>query len=149
MAEESANAAAELCRAAFVFSASASPTGVSVTVKIDNAILAGIATVGALSLGAYYLANRRPVERAIRNGLENRNEAGVVDPEVRNVEEGSILVELVCHSEKSFLQFVEDFEAKKVKQKLEEEFTKIGFKEKLNVTIRNEEEVYQKVEEIR
>ena len=149
MADESANAAAELARAALDLSVSASSTGFSVSLKIDNAILAGIATVGALSLGAYYLANRRPVERAIRNGLENRNEAGVVDPEVRNVEEGSILVELVCHSEKSFLQFVEDFEAKKVKQKLEEEFTKIGFKEKLNVTIRNEEEVYQKVEEIR
>lgn len=149
MADESANAAAELARAALDLSVSASSTGFSVSLKIDNAILAGIATVGALSLGAYYLANRRPVERAIRNGLENRNEAGMVDPEVRNVEEGSVLVELDCHSEKSFLKFVEDFEAKKVKQKLEEELTKIGFEEKLNVTIRNEEEVYQKVEEIR
>ena len=149
MADESANAAAEAVRAAFDLSVSASTTGFSVSVKIDNTILAGVLGVGALSLGAYYLSRRRPVENAIRNGLENRNEAGVVDPEVRNIEEGSILVELHCHSEHSFIKFVEDFEAGKVKRRLEEEFTKIGFQEELRVTIENADEVYKRVEVVR
>jgi len=149
MADEGANVAGQTFRAALELSASASTSGFSVTIKIDNAILAGLVSVGALSLGAYYLANRQPVENAVRNGLEIRNEAGMVDPEVRNIEEGSILVELYCHSEHSFIQFVEDFETKKVKYRLEEEFTKIGFQGQLRVTIEKEDEVYKKVEVVR
>ena len=147
MADESANVAGEAVRAALELSVSASTAGFSVSLKIDNTILAGIVSVGALSLGAYYLANRRPVENAIRNGLEIRN--GVVDPEVRNIEEGSILVELHCHSEHSFIQFVEDFEAKKVEHRLKEEFTKIGFRSKFYVATRNTEEVYRNVQMVR
>ena len=144
-----ANAAAETVRAALDLSVSASTTGFSVSLKIDSTILAGVLGVGALSLGAYYLANRRPVENAVRNGLESRNEAGVVDPEVRNIGEGSILVELHCHSVHSFMQFVEDFEGGKVKYRLEREFTKIGFQGQLSVTIENAGAVYKKVEGVR
>ena len=89
------------------------------------------------------------MRNALRNALEFRNEAGVVDPEVRNIEEGSILVDLHCHKELSFLQFVEDFEAEKAKHRLEEELTKIGFQRKLRVTIRNADEVYKKVKVMR
>ncbi|KAL9973197.1 hypothetical protein ACROYT_G019615 [Oculina patagonica] len=145
--KQGAKAAAEAARA--VLDLSISPSGFSVTIKTDSLILAGIATVGALSLGAFYVANRSRVENAVRNCLENRNEAGIVDPEVRNIEESSILVELFCHSERSFLQFVEDFEAQIVKHRLEEEFAKIGFQQKLTVTIINADEVYKKVKEIR
>ncbi len=148
MADESVNAAADAVRAVLDLSVTA-PGGFSISLRIDNVVLAGIATVGALSLGAFYVANRFRVENAIRNGLENRNEAGMVDPEVRNIEEGSIVVELHFHSEKSFLQFMEDFGARKVKNKLEEEFTKIGFQRTLKVTIINADEVRDKVNEIR
>lgn len=148
MTNESAKIATEAARAVLDLSISA-PPGFSVSLKIDNAILAGIATVGALSLGAFYVANKFRVENAVRNGLENRNEAGDVDPEVRNIEESSVCVELYCHSEHSLLQFVEDFEAQKVKQRLEEELTKIGFEQNLTVTITNADEVYTKVKEIR
>ena len=150
MADEGANMAGQAFKAAVLeLSASASTSGFSITLKIDNAILAGLVSVGVLSLGAYCLANRRPVENAVRNGLEIRNEDGVVDPEVRSIEEGSILVELYCYSEHSFMQFVEDFETKKVKYRLEEEFTKIGFQRQLRVTIENADEVYKKVEVVR
>lgn len=149
MADGSANVAGEMAWNALEVAVSASTNGFSVSIKIGNTILAGIVSVGALSLGAYYLANRRPVENAIRNGLEIRNEAGVLDPEVRNIEEGSILVELRCHSEQSFIQFVEDFEAKKVEHRLKEEFTKIGFSGRLHVTIRNTNEVYGNVQMVR
>ncbi len=149
MADESANLASEVARAAIDLSVSATTTGFTVSLKIDSTVLAGFLGVGVLSLGAFYLANRQPVEHAIRNGLENRNEAGMVDPEVRNIEQGSIFVELYCHSERSFLQFVKDFKAKKLEKKLEEEFTKIGFKQNFEVTIINSDEVDKKVKAIR
>lgn len=148
MTEESAKIAAEATRAVLDLSIS-TPAGFSVSLKIDNTILAGVIGVGALSLGAFYVANKFRVENALRNALENRNEAGMVDPEVRNIEESSILVELCCHSVQSFVQFVEDFEAQKVKQRLEEEFTEIGFQQNITVTIRNADEVYKNVKEIR
>ena len=151
MANESANVGAEAARAALDLSLSASTSAFSVSfsLKIDSPILAGVLGVGALSLGAFYLAHRWASENAIRNSLEVRNEAGLADPEVRNIENGSITVELYCHTEHSLLHFVEDFEAKKVKHRLEEEFTKIGFNKDLDVTIRNAKEVYKKVHEIR
>ena len=137
----------ESVRAAFDFAFSTS--NFSISLKIDSPILAGVISVGALSLGAFYLANKLSSERAIRNALEARNEAGGVDPQVRNIEQGSILVDLHCHSEKSFLEFVEDFKNEKVKNRLEKEFTKLGFQENLYVTIRNIDEVNRKVTEIR
>lgn len=143
MADESVKAAA----AAFDFALST--PNFSISLKIDSPVLAGIISVGTLCLGAYYLANKQSSERAIRNALEARNEAGVVDPQVRNIEQGSVLVDLHCHSEKSFLEFVKDFEADKVRSRLEEEFTKIGFQRNLHVTIRNVDEVNRKVTEIR
>ena len=125
------------------------PNLFSVNLKIESPILAGFIGGGALILGAFYLANKQSSERAIRNALEARNEAGVVDPQVGNIEQGSVLVDLHCHTEKSFLEFVKDFEAERVSHRLEEEFAKIGFQGDLHVTIRNAAEVYGKVKEIR
>lgn len=66
-----------------------------------------------VALGAFYLYNRWKTENAIRNGLERRNEVGAPDPEVINIEEGSIIVKLCCHTQQSLLQFVKDFKEKK------------------------------------
>ena len=129
MADESVKAA--VVAVDFVLSTST----FSISLKIESPVLAGIISVGTLALGAYYLANRQSSERAIRNALEARNEAGVVDPQVRNIEQ-----DLHCHSGKSFREFVNDFEAKKVRNRLEEEFSKIGFQGVLQVTIRNIDE---------
>lgn len=147
MAGESVKAAGEVVRAALDMTLST--PFFSISLKVENPILAGIISVGALSLGAFYLANKRSAERAVRNALEVRNKAGVVDPQVRNSEQGSLLVDLHCHSEQRFLEFVKDFEDEKVKHRLEEEFAKIGFRGNLLVTIRNVDEVYRKVKEIR
>ena len=143
MADESVKAA--VVAVDFVLSTST----ISISLRIESPVLAGIISVGTLALGAYYLANRQSSERAIRNALEPRNEAGVVDPQVRNIEQGSVLVDLHCHSEKSFREFVTDFEAKKVRNRLEEEFTKIGFQGVLQVTIRNIDEVKRKVAKVK
>ena len=121
--------------------------------------LAGIASV--TTLGLFYIHRRYPVPRpaienpdvlklvtALRKVLE-RKEAGQTDPEVTRMEGGSILVELVCKTEQSFLRFMEDFEKGKIKDKIEEEFGRIGNKERLDVTITNLDDVQQNVNAIR
>ena len=128
---------------------SLSGAGFSVSLKIDNVWLAGAVSIGALSLGAFYLACKGPAENAIKRALE-RKIFGTGDPEVTNITDGhSILVQLYCHAETSLLLFLEDVETKTIKFKLEEEFKKIGFKEELNVSIRNAEKVNQRVRQIR
>ena len=144
MADE---AAIEACRAALDLTLQ-TPGGFKVEIKVDNNWLAGLLIFGGLSLGAYYLSHRQPTENAVRNALE-RNEDGAVNPEVRAIENGSILVELLCHTECSFLSFVDDFEAKRTKLRLEEEFRKIGYEEELEVTIQNLDDVYRNEYEIR
>jgi len=121
----------------------------SVSLKIDNVWLAGAVSVGALSLGAFYLACRRPAEDAIRRALE-RKLFGEADPKVTNITDGhSILIELHCSTETSFLVFLEDLETNSTKFRLEAEFQKIGFKSELDVTIRNAETVYREAGRIR
>lgn len=101
--------------------------------------VAAIGTLGVLGLG--WLASHGgeiPLKRALE-----RVKDGTADPEVKNIAKGSILVELHCHTVQSFLLFLDDFEKKKVKCRLEEEFRKTGFEGELEVTIVNAEEVFK------
>lgn len=61
----------------------------------------------------------------------------------------SILVELHCYTTANFLSLVVNFEKGRVKRRLEEEFGKVGCKGELELTITNEEEVYEALDEIR
>ena len=151
MARESAAVGAEATRATLEASAFVTREAFSISVKIDSPIVAGVALAAgaAVTLGAFYLRYRWNTENAIRNSLERRNEIGAADPEVANIEEGSIIVKLRCHTQQSFLQFVKDFKEKKVKCRLEEEFKKIGFDQELEVTIVNTQEVFQREQELR
>ena len=119
----------------------------SFSLKIADDRLAAGALVGAgvaaTALGAFYYMNPVMVTRAVRRALET------LGLQVENIEPGSIIVELLCNMKHSFLSFVEDFESKKVKQRLEEEFKKIGYKKELEVNIANDEEVYNKLDQIR
>lgn len=140
-----------------------------ISLKIENAWLAGVCGVGVIGLGAFYIHRRFPAppaaERraaelaaenpivsaivgATRNGLE-RNEAGEINPEVMLIENGSILVELVCHTEESLLKFLDDFEARRIKRSLEKEFRKLGCGEELQVTITNADAVRQRLNQNR
>lgn len=148
MAAEISKAAAEAAAKA-AMDLSLSGAGFSVSLKIDNVWLAGAVSIGALSLGAFYLACKGPAENAIKRALE-RKIFGTEDPEVTHITDGhSILVELHCHTETSLLWFLEDVETKTVKFRLEEEFKKIGFKEELDVSIRNAEKVNEHAIQIR
>ena len=85
---------------------------------------------------------------AARNALE-RNEAGVINPEVVQVQNGSIQVALLCHTEQSLLLFLDDFEAGKVKERLEKEFRKLGCEEEVKVTVNNLDEVHKNLNRTR
>lgn len=137
--------------AALEATASITREAVSISLKIDSPVLAGVALVGGavVTLGAFYLHNRRKTENAIRNSLEGRNKLGEADPEVANIGEGSIFVELRCRTLESYQNFMDDFCAGKVGARLEEEFKKIGFDKELEVTIVNGQEVFQREQELR
>ncbi|XP_015780806.1 PREDICTED: uncharacterized protein LOC107358730 [Acropora digitifera] len=148
MAEDVAKAAAEVSTNA-VMDLSLCTGAFSISLKIDNVWLAGAVTLGALSLGAFYLSRKGPTEEAIRRALE-RNILDATDPRVINITDGhSILTELHCNSETSFLIFLDDFENNTVKFRLEEELKKIGFKSDLDVTIQNKETVDKQVSHTR
>ena len=149
MADEAAGTVVEASKAVFDLSLQTGAFGgFTVGIKIDNAWLAGALAIGGLSLAAFYISRKYPSQNAVRNALDG-NVGGEVDPEVRAIDAGSILVELFCRTKRSFMSFVDDFEAKRVKLRLGEEFKKIGYKETLEVTIVNHQEVYEKVNHIR
>ena len=137
--------------AAFEATASITREAVSISLKIDSPVLAAVAFVGGavVTLGAFYLHNRRKTENAIRNSLERRNKSGEVDPVVANIGEGSIFVELRCRTLQSYQNFMNDFCEGKVGARLEEEFKKIGFAQELRVSIVTPEVVFQREHKIR
>lgn len=144
MAAEPARAAQEVeTTPAVEFELATNNEGVRVNLKINNAPLA-TAVVGGLGLALGIFYNRHPelVERTIKSVFE-----GIC--QVWNITRGSIVVELYCDTEQSFLAFMEAFETKKIKQRLEEEFQKVGFKEELELTITNDKDVYEKLDKIR
>ena len=121
----------------------------SLSLKIDNVWLAAGVSVGAFTLGAFYLYQKNSTEDAVRRALQ-RETLGVVDPEVTKITDGhSILVELCCNTEWSFFIFLDDFEKNNVKFRLEVELKKIGFNSDLQVTICNKETIDKEVNEIR
>ncbi|CAH3045206.1 unnamed protein product [Porites lobata] len=68
--------------------------------------------------------------------------------EVGSVTPGSVLVELHCNSEKSFRSFMEDFEARKVQERLNKEFENSGYiGEELEMTITNYKEAEKFLEQ--
>ena len=101
----------------------------------------GIGFVGALA--AFLYKQPEQVEKALRRVLEA---PGI---QVENITAGSILVTLRCCSRKRFLTFLLDFERQEAKERLESQMRDIGFKEELEVTITNREEVDEAFDEIR
>lgn len=117
-----------------------------INVKIDNPRSAdGIP--GAVSLGNFYHANTVGTKAAVRSIFLTFTE--VIQAEVLGMAASSILVKLCLHTKRSFLEFIDAFEAKIVKERLREELSKIGFKDELEVTFENEREVYETLNLIR
>ena len=120
----------------------------SFSVKITDRLLAAGALAG-FGVGLAVLLYQKPdlVSSAVRGALEG---PGL---QVDRVIPGSILVTLLCDRKESFLSFIEDFETKKVTQRMEEAFYRAGLtgtvKDQLVVRIENQEEVYEKLDLIR
>ena len=83
-------------------------------------------------------------EQAVKYALESQDRK-VIDMQSTK----SVLVQLCCYTKESFLSFMDDFESGKVKQRLEDEFEKVGYKGELEVTILNENDVYRELDQIR
>lgn len=98
--------------------------------RINNPWLAaGLFGGGTLAIGVIYILNREHVDTAIKIALK-----GLAD-RVLNVRSSSVLVEFVCDTKGRFLAFMDAFATGIVKQKLQEELSKIGYEDELEVTI--------------
>ena len=126
--------------------------GALICMKIDSipfaevargiGIGAGVAGVGALAY--FWMKKGESAKRAVTQALEPDD--GVRVEEIRP---GCLLVKLRCHTPRSFLQFISDYESQKVKRRLEQELSKVGFTEKLTITIENKEEVEEQKKKLR
>ena len=101
-----------------------------ISIRIDNPLLAAAALgAGFLTLRAFYNANPEAVRTAVGIAL-----AGLAD-NVLTIRPSSILVEFVCYTKERYLAFMDALTTGMVKQRLQEEFSKIGYKDELKVTV--------------
>ena len=116
----------------------AAAVGVGVGVGI------GVGTITAI----YY--SRDIIRRGIRDAVERALGGERDDRDVGDINRGSLLVDLHCHTAQSFLQFLEDYESGKVKKDLNEELLKIEIEvEELSIKIKNEKEVEEHKKKLR
>ena len=101
------------------------------------------ATGVVITIGVLCYKHPEFVMRIVEKALTARGlQVGSVTP-------GSILVNLHCYTEESFRSFMEDFEARKVQERLNKEFENSGYiGEELEVTITNYKEAYKFLEQI-
>ena len=107
--------------------------------------IGGRCVLGAFGLAVFYFSsteNKAKIVAALSNVLER------VGEKLGNITSGSLVVELHCSSSKRFLRFWNDYQSGKVKERLSEEFSKIGIEE-VTVEIENEEEVIKKIKVFR
>ena len=99
----------------------------------------------AVSLHAHYNSSDSTKEK-ITSILTNIFEGfigGRIDPEILNIFKGSLRIILRCYSQQSFLQFLDDYETGRLKERLNEEFSKIGIGNVI-LEIANAEEIKEK-----
>ena len=151
-AEAAQEAATTTARAALACSM-VTPSGFSFNIEINStaaAVGVGVGIgVGAVSLAAIYFNSER-IGRKIRDAFERAFGGERDDRDVGDINRGSLLIDLHCHTAESFLQFLEDYESGKVKKDLEEELLKIEIEvEDLSVKIKNEKEVEEHKKKLR
>ena len=101
-----------------------------VRVKIDRAWLAvGMVGAGIATLATWHYINPAGVEAAVRVAL-----AGLAD-RVLSIRPSSVLVDLCFYTKENFLAFMDAFVAGTIHQRFQEEFSKIGLTDKLQVTV--------------
>ena len=153
---ETGQATQEVARDAFRFAASYTPGGEfsfninASEVEVAQSVCLGIGIgigIGVVAIGTLYAYSsfqpliNNVVRRAV--GGERRDQG---DPDIGR---GSLIVRLRCFTDERFLELLEDYEYGRLKDRLEKEFYKIGFRIKdMNVKILNIEEVNKTKEAI-
>jgi hypothetical protein len=81
----------------------------------------------------------------VKNGLGGERD----DQEIRGIRPGSLHVLLHCFTDERFLEVLADYESGRMKERLQDEFSQVGFKvEGLKVVIENAVEVNKTKEAI-
>jgi hypothetical protein len=105
-------------------------------VQVVQGMLKTVTTLGALYFG--YKLLKPLVESAVKNGLGGERD----DQEIRGIRPGSLHVLLHCFTDERFLEVLADYESGRMKERLQDEFSQVGFKvEGLKVVIENAVEV--------
>ena len=99
-------------------------------IDVRITISESVRTTGVATGGLYELYNSidsiKEKIMCILKKIFERVVGGRIDPKILNISKGSLLVILRCYSPQSFLQFLDDYETGRVKERLNEEFSKIG-----------------------
>ena len=118
------------------------PTGKAREVSLN---IGGWCILAGLGLAAFYFSSpeaKAQVATALSDVLERATDK-IVD-----IFRGSLVVKLHCSSSESFLKFCDDYQSGNLKNRLSDEFSKIGIDE-VTLEIENEEEVIKRSEVIR
>ena len=150
-AEAAKEAATTTARAALAFSMDT--PGFSFNIEI-NSIAVGVGVgvglgIGVSTITAVYFSRDR-IRRGIRDAIVRAFGGDGDDRVVGDINRGSLLVDLHCHTPESFLQFLEDYESGKVRKDLKDELLKIDIEmEELSIKIKNEKEVEEHKKKLR
>ena len=141
-----AEAASPIFQADFtcvIMSFKISATSAEVKDRKSTAVKLGAdSTIGAISAIFGHPTSKPLIEEAVTKTF-GRNERD--KKEVREIRHGSLHVPLYCFTEAKFLEVLKDYDSGEIKQRLEEEFLKVGIKTtELAVEIENMEEVEER-----
>ena len=116
-------------------------------IDIHLTISGSVRWAGVAAGGLYALYNSIVwIKKKIMSILTNIFQGFVgrrIDPKILNISKGSLRVMLCCYSPQSVLQFLDDYETGRVKERLNEEFSKIGIGNVI-LEIANAEEIKEK-----
>ena len=98
------------------------------TARIVVTAVSGVGIYLAKNLVTFLVKNPELVRDAIRLAVRPWGE-------LKGVWTGSVIVFLDCGSQEKYLKFLKDFADGKVKDAMEEEFSKIGYNEKLQIAL--------------
>lgn len=98
------------------------------TARIVVTAVSGVGMYVVKNLVTFLHDNPKLVRSAIQLAFQ-------VWGEVKDVKPGSVIVDLDCGSQEKHSKFLKDFKDEKVKEAMEVEFRKIGYNEKLQMTL--------------